>query len=520
MKDTKKIFASTNLPVIIAKAAGDVKVRRFKCKETGQTVVANYMAKPYSPLSGGKLVPDSDKLHTLTAAEIDALEPLGTCPSCKAQLAAHKTLANALVGEKLYCIVCGEELEVKEIDEQAPADEVEAETPAEYLQKVGENFKNADAINKDNSGMPPVEAEAETEEEHRVETLQDPDAVSKDEAEGLGGEAVPSTGADTAPAEYLKDLGKAADKVGENFIEAEADEGNENADRASDNSEPAESADEGEPAVTAESTDADDQPAESADEPAAEAQDEEIRIDMLSRVQAGINTKKIELVASAHNFHYVMVAAKPVATLHKDRASAEIKEIFSNVGFLESTLAAAIEKEGLTKSVISTFGLVPMMIKIKASEAIQKAIDDKQEEMMTQMEAEKAELDEGYQQALGMAAVGVNRNLFDGTRNVLAEDLIEDLEQTGLEDAREIVEAAFARSGEDYLRTILAKAQDFKGKSAEVRNELANTILASTFKKTGLNLTHKATASVKGTERADNNYEQDVSALRNKLFRK
>ena len=62
---------------------------------------------------------------------------------------------------------------------------------------------------------------------------------------------------------------------------------------------------------------------------------------------------------------------------------------------------------------------------------------------------------------------------------------------------REIVESSFKKCGEEYLRTIVAKAHEFKNKSAEVRNELANTVIASNFKSGKINMEHKAVASVK-----------------------
>lgn len=99
---------------------------------------------------------------------------------------------------------------------------------------------------------------------------------------------------------------------------------------------------------------------------------------MLSRVQAGVNSKKIELVASRNtDLRYVMVANKPVATMHKSRASAEVKEIFSNNYLLESSLIEAVEKEGMSKAVVSAFGIVPLVLKVKASDVINKAVDDR-----------------------------------------------------------------------------------------------------------------------------------------------
>ena len=437
MKKSNKIFASANFPVIVARLKNskeDIKVRTFTCKDSGVSVISNYSAHPYSPITGGKLVPQNKKLLTLSSAEVDHLESLGICPNCGAELRAHASIASNMDNATFHCIVCGEELEVEETGD-----------PAGYLEKIADNFENASDTSKagDPETTQMVESECEDcDEEETTQMEVDPEKAVESEAE----------------------------------------------DAAEENKE--------------------------TDEEVA-PEDEEIRVDMLSRCEAGLNSKKIEVISSGKDtFHYVMVANKPVATLHRSRANAEVQEIFSNTNLLNQALSAAIEKEGISKAVISSFGLVPMILKVKASEAIQKAVDDKVDEMTTQMELQKDSMEEDYQQSLGIAAVAVNKNLFDDTKNVLAEDLIDNLEQIGVEDARDIVESSFKNYGEEYLRTIVAKASEYKSKSAEVRNELANTVMASNFKSGKLNMNHVATASVKESLNAE-----DVNKYRS-LFNK
>ena len=149
---------------------------------------------------------------------------------------------------------------------------------------------------------------------------------------------------------------------------------------------------------------------------------------------------------------------------------------------------------------------------------IEKAVDEQVKNATTQMEVEKEELEASLQQSLGIAAVGINRNVFTDVKNVLAEDLIDNLEQIGVEDARDIVESSFQRCGEEYLRTIVAKAEEFKGKSAEVRNEIAATVAGAAFQTKGLNLEHKAVASVRTPVMQEN--EGEVARLRNLFFGK
>lgn len=470
-ENSKKILASADVPVIIAKTEGEIRVRNFKCKDSGINLVANYMAAPLSPISGGKLVPANNKILTLSAEDVANFTSLGTCPHCKTNLCSSREVAASLKNEKIHCIVCGEEMVVEE-----------ATTPSEYVDMIEQTIQDADE-------KTPKEAVAEADlpvEENRVESLP---------AEGI-------------PAE---EENRAEDKPEEVEAEAEKPESalimeEDGADTYVEGLEKVEAEETSNP----ESLENEEAPAE---EPAVE--DEEIRVDMLSRVQAGVNSKKIELVASRNtDLRYVMVANKPVATMHKSRASAEVKEIFSNNYLLESSLIEAVEKEGMSKAVVSAFGIVPLVLKVKASDVINKAVDDRVAEIEQDYKEKEEGLDEAYEQSLGMAAVGINRGTFADCDNVLAEDIIENLENVGVEDAREIVESSFKNRGEDYLRTIVAKAAEFKGKSAEVRNEIANTILASSFK-SGLNLKHKAVASVQSVSAQPN--DEDIARYKQLL---
>ena len=508
---SNKVFSSVDLPVVIAKTDGDIRVRSFKCKDSGIQIISNYLASPFSPVTGGRMIPVGKKVVNLSAAEVESFEELGKCPNCGATLAAHAALADALVDNRLHCIVCGEELKVEDVEE-TPAEEevienmdneevVEAETPAEYLDKIKDKFdetKEKIAEGDDNSTivadlvddvLDQAEENVEETEENIKEENPENETVTMETAD-----------AEEAPVE------ETVEEVIEETKEAPAEE-------------TAEETTEEEAPVTEEEVIEETHSEESdAEEKVEEPVDEEIRVDMLSRCHAGLNTKKIEIVSSGKDtFDYIMVSNKPVATLHKDRACAEIKDIFSNKGLLAQSLIAAIEDEGLSKAVISSFGIVPMVLKVKANDAVKKIIAEKVEEMTTQMDCEKEELEANLQQSLGIAAVGINRNIFADTKNVLAEDLIDSLEQIGIEDAREIVESSFERCGEEYLRTIVSKAEEFKGKSVEARNEIAATVAGANFKSSGLNLQHRAVAAVQAPEASQDN-EGEVARLRNLFF--
>lgn len=239
---------------------------------------------------------------------------------------------------------------------------------------------------------------------------------------------------------------------------------------------------------------------------------EEVRVDILSKCESNLKGKEMEIISSMKDtYHYLMVAHKPVATIHKARAVAAVQNMFNDKDALLKALAAATEKAGFTKEVVSNFGIVPVVLKVTAKDCIHKAIADEKAAMEEKFEDEKAQAEEDMEQSLGMAAVALNRNLTEES-NILAENLIAKFEGYGIEDAREMVESSFAEVGEDYLRTIIAKAKEYAKETPEARNVLAKAMTTAGFQKKGLaSKANKVEASV--VEATDFNVDDFRSKL-------
>lgn len=237
---------------------------------------------------------------------------------------------------------------------------------------------------------------------------------------------------------------------------------------------------------------------------------DEVRVDMLSKCESNLADKVLEIVSSTKDtYHYLMVARKPVATLHRARAIASVQDMFDNKPQLLSALTSAIKDGGFTKEVCSNFGIVPIVLKVQANDCIQKAIDEKEQELTEAFEEKCSQMEEDYDQCLGMAAVAVNRNLIKGQSNLLAEKLVSKFEALGIEDSRQIVESVFAEHGEDYLRSIVVQAKAYSKESSDARNVLAKTILESSFHKKELG--HNVVSNVVEAEKPeDQNFNVDL----------
>lgn len=467
MKKMNEILSSTKFPMIVAKtdSIDKICVRRYKDKENNCEVLCNYMSAPLSPVSGKDLIPSGNKTTTLSSAELKSLTSLGTCPSCGAELMAQAGLADEIVASgKIHCIVCGEELEISQEEiEDAPA----AEAPAD------ENPAPAEAEVCPECGKEPCECSEAPAEEATVQT----EAVSPEEM-------------DEKKSAYL-------DKMDQNYNEV-VDDSEKTLKEEAD----AETPSKGEIAEDIK---------ENIENEAPEST-EEVRVDMLSKCESNLKGKEMEIISSMKDtYHYLMVAHKPVATIHKARAVAAVQNMFNDKNALLKALAAATEKAGFTKEVVSNFGIVPVVLKVTAKDCIHKAIADEKAAMEEKFEDEKAQAEEDMEQSLGMAAVALNRNLTEES-NILAENLIAKFEGYGIEDAREMVESSFAEVGEDYLRTIIAKAKEYAKETPEARNVLAKAMTTAGFQKKGLaSKANKVEASV--VEATDFNVDDFRSKL-------
>jgi hypothetical protein len=445
MKKMNEILSSTKFPMIVAKtdSIDKICVRRYKDKENNCEVLCNYMSAPLSPVSGKDLIPSGNKTTTLSSAELKSLTSLGTCPSCEAELMAQAGLADEIVASgKIHCIVCGEELEISQEEiEDAPAAEAPAE--AEVCPECGE----------DSCECPEAPAE-----EAAVQT----EAVSPEEM-------------DEKKSAYL-------DKMDQNYNEVIDDSEKTLVEEAD--------------AETPSEEEISEDIKEDIENEAPEST-EEVRVDMLSKCESNLKGKEMEIISSMKDtYHYLMVAHKPVATIHKARAVVAVQNMFNNRDALLKALAAATEKAGFTKEVVSNFGIVPVILKVTANDCIHKAIAEEKAAMEEKFEDEKAQAEEDMEQSLGMAAVALNRNLTEES-NILAENLIAKFEGYGIEDAREMVESSFAEVGEDYLRTIIAKAKEYAKETPEARNVLAKAMTTAGFQKKGLaSKANKVEASV------------------------
>lgn len=195
-----------------------------------------------------------------------------------------------------------------------------------------------------------------------------------------------------------------------------------------------------------------------------------------------VKVKHVNLVMSGDKnpVWYLFANNQPIAISSKEKVKAELKPIFETDAFAK-TFILATNKEGLTAEKINEFGFESIVV-AQPIEAITKSkLDSAITAKLKEVEKNTNEIKATFEQTLGIAAVGINKNFF-GKGNVLRSSFIETLSNLNIKNADKIVDRVLSKHGESYLREIVAKAMELQNKSTETLNEIATLVQTAEYK--------------------------------------
>lgn len=163
------------------------------------------------------------------------------------------------------------------------------------------------------------------------------------------------------------------------------------------------------------------------------------------------------------------VATKPVESEHD---FTKTSSAVSNAIKGGATLAKAFKLGDLT----------PTQVSVAYDAAVESELEAKLGATQDSIDAELSKINQTLEQALGIAACGINRGWFTGGNGsplvsavASAVHAATDLSQ---DEAASMVAAVFDECGDDYVELVRTKAMELIDTSEEVRNELATNIMA------------------------------------------
>jgi hypothetical protein len=141
----------------------------------------------------------------------------------------------------------------------------------------------------------------------------------------------------------------------------------------------------------------------------------------------------------------------------------------------QDVVAMTMDKRGLRAGLIKS-GFALAKVKIASSKVQAKVISARVDTALKQKLESAARQDKAMDQALAIAAVGVNRRFFKDTPNDLKASLETELQRLGVRGGSNLVRACFAEHGVAYAQSIVALAKKLAAMPEEHRNQFADAL--------------------------------------------
>lgn len=158
----------------------------------------------------------------------------------------------------------------------------------------------------------------------------------------------------------------------------------------------------------------------------------------------------------------------------KQAVSAKVDDIYASTEF-QDTVAEECRRHGL-RAGLRSMGFSLASVDIAKSAVINARVDEKVKSVTAAVRRTYAQKDKSLNQCLAIASVGINRKYFKDVENKLASELIADLQNAGVRNAKQVVNAAFAQNGIEYAKTLVTLANKLSEMPEQTRNQFAEAL--------------------------------------------
>lgn len=484
-KRAKAVLSSLKQPILVShnhKNPTDISAALMTCAECKTQVLANFSLHAACPVCAETMVPAKSvikrrngkivttasgepvvKTLDLTRSDLKEMPIAVTCQECLTDYRTTREIRASLDGLKLGCMVCASTMIVhaeddveeddQDVDDEDTSDSDEDEAslnPEDAEPEDPEEDAASDTDEDDNSNDPDHTNEPE-----------DNDDQDEDEDDGS---QVADDETDEEYATGLRTQSEAEQETGDSGGGGDTGLEEEDEDEAEDSHLPVRAT------LSVDSFD----------------KARKNRKAELSFVQSG----------GSEPVWYLFANGVPVAYSNKDMVKAELHNTFLTPTF--GKIFAAASKDGLTDQVVADFGLTAVAIS-QPVEAIQA---DKVQQAVTAAVSknlsDNTEMKAKFDQSVGIAAVGINKGVFASVKNPLREGLIATLASINVRNSEHLVDTAIATYMPEYIRTVIAKAQEIEGKPDEVIAEFAKLVSEASYRSSGTSVSNSVIRDLAG----------------------
>lgn len=178
------------------------------------------------------------------------------------------------------------------------------------------------------------------------------------------------------------------------------------------------------------------------------------------------------LFACIDGTKHVIKSNRIIASMTADSAKVcGCDDVYLDDDFDEAVVSEC-EAKGL-RAGLRAMGFTLATVKIKSNAQVKASVARATADVKAKMVKAQDKRNEVMKQALALAAVGLNRNMFKDYENTLRSEITAKFESLGVRGASRIVKAAFAEHGVDYANKLLVIANEIADLPEETRDGLA-----------------------------------------------
>jgi hypothetical protein len=188
----------------------------------------------------------------------------------------------------------------------------------------------------------------------------------------------------------------------------------------------------------------------------------------------------INLLTASANTLWVFANNEPIGKLIKEKASSGIQSRWNEKEGLQKAFIA-VARRGLTATEAAQFGFEAKAYVVEGEKIIRNAL---QRQAMLATENAKKEVARNvdrFKQGVKSAMIAAFKGIYNDLNNPLRDQLIASLAAVSVAEPRSIVDTAFAKTADNLLIAVFNKAEEFAGKSDEVRNEIASYVANANY---------------------------------------
>lgn len=181
------------------------------------------------------------------------------------------------------------------------------------------------------------------------------------------------------------------------------------------------------------------------------------------------------LFASIDTTKVAIHANRIIAVLCADDAQVnDVADVYLDDEFDEA-VAAEIQQKGL-RAGLRSMGFKLATVKVKADAQVKASVVAQTAAFKRELTAKQKAKEDVRAQAMAIASIGLNRNMFKNYANTLREDLVSRFENLGVRNANKVVRAAFEKCGVEYAQNLIKAADAISELPDESRDAMAEQL--------------------------------------------